>query len=116
MRTTSIVYVIVGIVFLAIIFVRFKEYTIERDFNVFSYVPCDSVFENCFRTVCADDSPDCEIIDYKKIIISAKIAPQCVYEHDCSSFSCDALENCNVVYCDDATLEEGESCTSPLNN
>ena len=42
------------------------------------------------------------------------VAPACLYEHTCSSYTCEDVAGlCEVTYCSADALEEGESCSNP---
>ena len=98
------IYILLGILFISSVAYRYLEYTQEKNFIVFAQLPCNSLIENCFVV---EDSAT-----FKKVSVSAKDAPHCVYEGDCENFSCDSMSECQITYCSNEILLDGESCVS----
>lgn len=98
------------LVFLVIAF-KFEQFVIEGRYTIHALVPCDSGSNRCFAVHC-DGVEGCVETPYKKIEIRADIAPKCVKENDCESFSCPSShpDLCTETYCQTALLEEGEGC------
>lgn len=100
----------ITILLLIVIIYRFEQYQVEKNFYIYGTVACDTEFESCFGYECAAEDAECEISAYKKVELHASNAPKCLFENDCSSFSCTNLENCSETYCSEETLEDGEVC------
>lgn len=98
------------LIFLAF-FTRFADYVIEKNTVLSIYTTCDPVSESCFISDEDNAYFEIQLEPYKKIEVIEKYAPACLEEHSCSSFSCDGIESCSEVLCNDATTEEGEWCT-----
>lgn len=94
-----------------IVLFRYEKYVIQGDFLITSTAPCSNS-ESCFVMDCAAaDNPECEARPYKKIVISASIAPQCVFEHTCQNFVCSVNDSrCKIEYCSQEKLIGGEKC------
>ncbi len=102
----------VVILMLAIVGFRYEQYVIERNFDVIANTVCDPQIEECFVLDCDPDTDEeCDVTPYKKVAIIANQAPQCLFEHSCEEFSCDGRASCEITYCTEEALEEGELCS-----
>ena len=99
---------------LVIILYRYEQYVVEKNFMVFSHIPCDTATQSCFQVDCdsAEDST-CDAFAYKKITLPAREASACIYEHTCDDFRCDSTSaRCSITLCSEGVLESGERCTA----
>lgn len=88
----------------------------ERDYLVYTEVSCDPETESCFSWVCEEEDEECDDAPYKKITLTAAYAPLCdIYtDEECPEPSCSPLDTaCEVIFCSEETLEEGEICAEP---
>lgn len=98
-----------AIFILIIIGYRYHQYIGEKNFILEVNTICSPETESCF-------SPDTEgsfdEFPYKRVDILYGKAPKCLEEHTCEEFSCgDLPENqCQITYCSEDTLMEGEEC------
>ncbi len=98
--------------------VTYYRYVVKRDYIIFAHTECDPKTESCFYTPCEDGAEnDCgaEIEYYKKINKKAFNIELCDIEQpDCKPLVCkDGEKDCEIISCSDATLGEGESCSTP---
>lgn len=93
---------------------RYEQYVMARNFTFFANTACDSSLHDCFIADCSpeEDGLGCPNGPYAKVELSASDAPKCLSEHSCKSFSCDGLEDCEITYCSEDILDEGEICSS----
>lgn len=98
---------------LAIIGFRYHQYIVDQNFLLYLNGPCDPANESCFIEDCSAGDESCQAVPYIKIELLAKDAPNCLEEHTCESFSCEGLNQCEITYCSEDALEEGEVC-APL--
>lgn len=107
---------ILVVVFLSVLSFRFITYTIQSDFYVFSQIPCDPLSETCYIYECDPNTTnDCVTEYYKKVTVLASIAPQCIFENDCSYFVCNESQSCSVTTCSPESVVSGEICLSNSN-
>lgn len=111
MKVQKIIYLVLAILFLATAVYRFIDYRINKNFFIYSAIPCNPAVHSCFLELCEDDV-ECEQVPYSKIEISAKVAPTCILENSCEELSCNDVQNCEIIYCTDESLEDYEDCTS----
>ncbi len=108
---------IIFILFAFIIANRFHQYEVQKDFLLFTTLPC-STENNCFILSCdVNTDPSCgETSPYMKIAIPARKAPNCIYEHECTNFECTEADGCMITLCDPSTIEDGETCINEPQN
>lgn len=90
----------------------YYNFIIERNFIVHNYAECDPTKESCFMW-CEDG--ECEDDYYAKITKSARDIPICNEAlEECEPLICELGEiGCEVIYCSEDMLDEGEICTNP---
>jgi hypothetical protein len=103
---------LISVVLLTILF-RFEQYEVEREYTVYSTVPCDQTIHSCFVWDCDPSDSECDQTPYSKIEIAANRAPECIAEATCEDFLCNETDGCFSSQCSVDTLEEGEFCTAP---
>lgn len=99
------------LVILGIFAYRYDQYLLKQNYLIDAQVPCDPSQEQCFAVDCSDDDPECDTTPYKKVEMLAAEAPACLVEEGCEAFSC-STESCQITFCSDDTLEDGEVCAS----
>ncbi len=108
--------VVTGLMFIALIAViwyRYDQYVLAKNYMMLSTASCDPAFESCFAADCEGlEETECDTTPYAKVTVLAADAPQCLFEHSCEDFSCEGKEQCEFTYCAEDTLEEGEICVS----
>lgn len=97
------------ILFLVVAGERYLEYIHNKNFEILVNTSCQLGEQGCFVADC-EAGPDCDQTPYKKVSILAKEAPKCLGEHTCENFTCSGLESCEITYCSEETLEDGEKC------
>ena len=111
-KTTVFFIIFIGLI-LFIAGHNFVRYYIARDYILNVFTSCDSTQHNCFKADPNTADLTFQSGTYEKIQVSAAYAPSCLDEHNCPDFSCDARDSvCNITYCSDDNLDEGESCTN----
>ena len=102
---------------LIVVFYRYQQYVVDKNFILNVNTVCDPNIENCFTADCLPGTDsECDTTPYKKVKILDRYAPKCLEEHNCSSFSCEKYNsNCYVTYCSPDTLENGEKCLESIN-
>lgn len=89
----------------------YMRYVSERHFTIAANISCGA-HENapCFIS----DDPSSIGVDgpYKKVYIPASDAPACLEEHGCEQFSCPRGVACDIEYCNEGTVEIGETCAT----
>jgi len=94
---------------LSVIVGRYQGYVADRDFLLRATTSCDPGANACFVSGCRlVDGGDCE--PYAKVEVLARDAPACLEEHTCATFSCKGRPECQLSYCSDTALEDGEQC------
>lgn len=115
MTKTKHILIILFILILGIVFYRFEQYKVEKNFLLFGTVECQVEDTSCFVADCSPDvDPECDITLYQKIEVSARNAPACLFEHDCVDFVCEESQGCEVIVCSQDTIDIGESCIEEL--
>ncbi|MFH0755115.1 MAG: hypothetical protein V1910_00410 [bacterium] len=114
MNKSAKYFLLLFLIFILLIIVyKYKQYILDKNFNLIVNTSCNLNEENCFISDCKPESDsDCKLTPYKKVIISAKIAPACLGEHNCIDFLCKDKTACSLIYCSNETLEEGEICAN----
>lgn len=109
------VYLLVIIITALIIVIvyRYDQYVIRDNFVLTAAVVCDFSTEKCFVADCDTEDPLCDARPYKKVSILASEAPECVQEHSCEMFQCAPGTSCEITYCSESSLEDGEICLLP---
>ena len=108
-----ILIVIIGALAVVIGF-RYEEYVVRREFTLLVNAPCDPSVHICFVSDCSPkEDPGCYVGPYEKVEILSREAPVCLEERACSSFTCDSYKQCSISFCDESSLENGESCVGP---
>jgi hypothetical protein len=105
--------VLIILVILSVVFYRYNEYVVKKNFYIDSTISCDPSVESCFAWDCSsDEDPECDDSPYKKVSMVSNIAPNCLEEHACESFSCpeNSGDSCVVISCSEETLSDGEIC------
>lgn len=95
---------------------KYEQFVIVENYTIYAITPCDTDSNRCFIAKCEEG--DCDETPYKKVEILASIAPNCLKENSCGSFSCFETDagHCNEYYCSIDTLEDGEDCTEVSSN
>ena len=102
------------VIILSIILYRFKDYIIDRNFDLIVNTKCSEGEKNCFKSDCTP-GPDCDETPYKKVQISSNGAPKCLEEHTCENFTCNEnYKKCSITYCSNETLSDGEVCVDNI--
>lgn len=103
------------IAILGIVWYRYDQYVVQRNFITYAAVPCSEEEGTCFVMDCSpEEDEECDLSPYKKIEVLASEAPKCIEEHTCESFACaSGSETCTETFCSDETLEDGEACYVP---
>ena len=109
MHHSKFFYLIILTLVLVVSGQRFIQYRVLQNFTLHGVTNCDTTAESCFVSDC--DTEDCDTAPYKKLFVSAKDAPKCLYENNCENFACENLSDCEIIYCNDETLDEGEICS-----
>lgn len=98
----------------AIALFRFNDYVLQGNFTLLVNSACDVNAESCFEAECSpEEEIGCPEGPYKKIQIKKADAPPCLEEHTCMNFQCPPGAVCEVTYCSDETVEDGEHCYVP---
>ena len=96
---------------------RYYQYMIERNFTIEVNTICNPKINTCFS---ASDDLSYGQNPYEKVTLTARYVPQCLEEHNCSTFSCPGvLEKssiCEIVYCSDNTKDDEEECIGSQTN
>jgi len=91
---------------------KFQQFFLNRDYILYVNADCNPETDSCFQMDCSEaEEGDCDLFTYKKLELSARNAPTCLLNRECLNYSCGEYDlNCQEVYCENATLEEGEMC------
>lgn len=97
---------------------KYKEFVIDRNFDIFAHVTCDPQSESCFVADCSpEDDSECDLIPYKKVLKPAKNIEECAPSEECPELSCGENEvGCTITYCSLETIDEGEICAEVIVN
>lgn len=92
---------------LAVIIFSLVKYVILKDYKLFIMAPCDPSISECFVRECEGDirCSDQLEMNYKIIIRKASDLLSCEKDIDCSPFSCNSSQDCEIYYCSEHTLE-----------
>jgi len=102
------------LIILGIVWYRYDQYVVQRNFITYAAVPCSEEEGTCFVMDCSPEEEGCDLTPYKKVEVLASEAPKCVEEHTCEAFACPAgSTTCSETFCEDETLEDGEICYAP---
>lgn len=114
------------------VLVSFYFFVLKGDFYVSASAPCDPETESCYYWVCEPDywfdctgDPEEDIYIYKMIRKKEADFEACdpvleqegffselIDEQECPAPTCEAGENCEVIYCDPSDPTEAEECYS----
>ncbi len=101
--------------FLVLIGYHTYKYYIVKNFILEVFTACNPTIDICFIADSNIADPNFQSEPYKKVIINADYAPQCLEEHSCENFSCDGISgNCSVIYCSQESVADGEMCSIRL--
>ena len=102
-------YLLLAICLVGLLFVIFNYYNffIKNDYIVTKQIPCDPKIDSCFVSDCQSNDSTCDpTTTYMKIEVPSKYAGS-----DYNSLSCAKNDpSCNIITCQDDTLETGEKC------
>lgn len=106
-RQSKYFFILTCSVFLSIIVVSFYSIFFKNDYEVLKWVECDPSVDSCFVADCETGDTECDSeTTYKKIIVTSKYAGLDYDSLDCSANS----DVCQVVTCQENTIEVGEKC------
>ncbi|MEN9647420.1 MAG: hypothetical protein RLY57_224 [Candidatus Parcubacteria bacterium] len=104
---------LITILISTLIWYRFNDFVINKNFVINVAVNCNTEIEQCFVSDCNTEiDSECDQEPYKKISILKKYAPACLEEHSCENFKCSDFQSCMEINCSEASLDEGEICSS----
>lgn len=109
-RGTNVFWVIILFAILIAIISSANRYIFRKDFTFFVSAVCDTEKENCFVSDCNPDEVECDTTPYKKVYIRKIAAPSCLENHTCEVFDCMENGGCQIEYCANELVEEGEIC------
>jgi hypothetical protein len=91
---------------------RTYEYIVRKNFIIEVDTVCNPEINSCFSSEELNFGQN----PYEKVKIMAKYADSCLYEHTCEQFSCGELsdESCEITFCSDQTVIEGETCVGEI--
>lgn len=111
MKTTNkeAEYFFVIVIILAVSFFVFDFYNIfiKNDFRVLKQISCDPKISSCFVSDCESNDSSCDqTTTYEKISVVSKYAGS-----DYDSLTCTENSSiCQIITCQDSTIEAGEKC------
>ena len=105
-----------ALIVLVVVGYRYKDYILDNNFLLDVHAECGSNEGTCFSPNCSEEGElGCDSVPYKKVEILASEAPKCLEEHACKNFFCSIDQaSCNITYCSEESLEEGEECYQPI--
>jgi len=90
---------------------KFYKFSVEQDFYVSAKLECNPETESCFVWDCDLADEDCDQSPYKYIWKYATEVANCDPRFgECGALQCTKGDDCEIVYCDENTLGEGEFC------
>lgn len=113
---TIIFLVILGVFVLIVAGHNFERYHVASDYPLHVFTNCDSTKNSCFGADPDIGDPTFQSGTYEKVEMIASGAPHCLDEHTCTDFTCDGIADCQITYCSEETIEDGESCTTNQNH
>ncbi len=115
-KASRYLFLFVVLAILAVGAYKYKEFVIDRNFDIFAHVTCDPESESCFVADCSpEDDPECDLTPYKKVLKPAKNIEKCGPSEECPELSCDENETgCTTTYCSSETIDEGEICAETI--
>jgi len=103
---------LLAVMVVAIVVFRYQQYVVDRVYPIEANLACDPALHACFVADCSPaDDPECDLTPYEKVSISAHDAPACLEAHTCDAFTCEGRRGCAIIYCSEAALAEGETCS-----
>ena len=120
-RKTKIFFgVFFGLIAITIV-VTFCKFFILKDYYIQAQADCDPAKEACFATTCDPTQDDtcpknpAEQTSYTKLVEKkASEIPLCdPNDKSCDALACKPSMDCQVIYCDKNTVEDGETCNDP---
>lgn len=108
---------VVRVIFWSLLFLSLiltvKRVYIDRDFVLSQEIECDPWTESCFTRLCEEDC-DTEKEYYKLQTVSARYMSTCdPHIEECPEIDCNETPTCEIVFCDEITVTDGEWCTTP---
>jgi hypothetical protein len=120
-RANKIFFAVFFTLIAGVVIVTFTKYFIAKDYYIQAEADCDPATEACFVTTCdpADD-PECpadpeEQTSYTKLVKKkANQIPDCdPADENCQALECLPGGDCEVIFCDEITVGEGQECNDP---
>jgi hypothetical protein len=108
-RSTVPVLSVIVLLLLILIGYRYNNYILHKDFIIDATAPCITG-GTCFMADCAPGDASCDPTPYVKVSLPAAEAPECLVNNDCDQFSCEGLQGCQIIYCSQDVLDDGETC------
>jgi hypothetical protein len=107
------------------VIVTYMKYFVAKDYYIEAQADCDPYTEKCFVWKCdpnaTDESEKCtgdpekDIWYFQKVKKVANLVPLCnPDDENCDALSCSPGMDCEVTYCDEKTVGEGEECNDPV--
>ncbi len=122
MDKKSKIFFLVFFLLIAIVTViTYMKYFVAKDYYITAQADCDPATEVCFAHTCdpeidgecPEDEAD-RVSYYKLVNKRANLIPLCdPNEEDCNALECLEGMDCQVTYCDEDNVPEGEECNDP---
>lgn len=103
-RYITLAIITIGIAFVV---VKYNTFFIREDYIVIKQIPCHVNNASCFVSKCESNDSTCNPTEkYLKIKVQAKYAGS-----DYESLLCAGSDpHCQIITCEDSTIEPGEQC------
>lgn len=103
------------------VFATYLRYFVSKDYYVAAQAECDPSKEACFVHVCdVEIDGECPTDEselttyYKNVRKKANLIPLCdPADENCHALDCVTGMDCEVTYCDEETVPEGDTCNDP---
>lgn len=118
-RKSKILFSVFFLLVMGSIGLTYYKYVIKQDYLIVANAPCDPNSESCFYMTCAEGYDTCSSTEsnyYKKVEKKVYNIKMCDPSVDgCNPMVCAEDEkNCTVTTCSVEDLEEGESCSTSI--
>lgn len=120
-KKSKIFFLVFFLLIAVVVVITYAKYFVAKDYYITAEAECDPETEACFIYVCDPEvdgecpEDEAEWTSYYKIVKKkANLIPLCdPNEEDCNALDCIEGMDCEVTFCDEDSVAEGEECSDP---
>ncbi|RPI53857.1 MAG: hypothetical protein EHM49_03865, partial [Deltaproteobacteria bacterium] len=120
-KKSKIFFLVFFLLIAVVVVITYAKYFVAKDYYITAQADCDPETEACFIYVCDPEvdgecpEDEAEWTSYYKIVKKkANLIQLCdPNEEDCNALECLEGMDCEVTFCDEDSVAEGEECSDP---